>query len=205
MLLGDWFWYAFGEGIVEDYDSENVNPGSYDLTMDDTIMLQVFRGVEYPNTKAKLDEDGYLRFTDPWDGGRKTMFAQFLPGDSFLASTVEYLYLPRWIAMQYLDKSSTGREGISHRHAGWIDPGFKGNLTLEFDVHRSGTLRPFLKVGQIVAHLTFAWRPYDKRKSSKYVHQEGVTKSLNKKLAFRSLIDEQLEEHMSARLGQTRK
>lgn len=194
MVLGDWFWYLFGESVIEDYDNTKVNPGSYDISMDDTILLQVFRGVEYPNTKAKLDEDGYVRFTDPWDGGRKTMLADFAVGDAFLASSCEYLYLPRWVSMQYLDKSSTGREGISHRHAGYIDAGFKGNLTLEFDVHRSGRLRPFLPIGQLVAHATFSMYPYDRRKSSKYVHQSGVTASKNKQLAFRSLVDEQLEE-----------
>ena len=29
-------------------------------------------------------------------------------------------------------KSSTGRIGLEHLHAGWIDPGFCGQLTLEF-------------------------------------------------------------------------
>lgn len=193
MVLGDWYWYAFGDGVLEDFQSEKVNPGSYDVTMDDTIMLQVFRGREYPNTKAKLDDSGYMRFTCPYTGERQTVFSDFDRGDCFLASTMEYFYVPRFISLQYLDKSSTGREGISHRHAGYIDAGFRGTLTLEFDVHRSGRLMPYLPIGQVVASLTWSLYPYSKRKTSRYVGQEGVTGSRNKQLAFKASVDEMIK------------
>ena len=41
-------------------------------------------------------------------------------------------------AALFSKKSSTGRTGLEHLYAGWIDPGFVGQLTLEFTNVRRG-------------------------------------------------------------------
>ena len=54
------------------------------------------------------------------------------PGDFWLASTVETVHMPNNLAAMVNGKSSLGRKGlVIHQTAGFIDPGFKGQITLE--------------------------------------------------------------------------
>ena len=54
------------------------------------------------------------------------------PGEFILASTIEHVEIPDDLVAQVDGKSSLGRLGITaHVTAGWIDSGFKGNITLE--------------------------------------------------------------------------
>lgn len=54
------------------------------------------------------------------------------PNEFILASTYEYIGVPNDLVGLVDGKSSLGRLGITaHITAGWIDPGFKGNITLE--------------------------------------------------------------------------
>lgn len=53
------------------------------------------------------------------------------PGEFCLASTVEKVNIPENYAAQVIGKSSIGRCGLFIHNAGHIDPGFKGNITLE--------------------------------------------------------------------------
>lgn len=188
-MLGDIFWQLFGRQIVEDFNPEKVNPSSYECHLGDEIILQVFRGVEMPDVKARLTDDGQMIYIDHVTGQRVSRQARFDRGDAFLAHTVEYFRLGRFVSLQWLDKSSTGREGLSNRHAGHVDPGFSGQLTLEYDVFRTGYIRPFMPIGQVVASLTWSWTPYNIRKGSKYVGQTGANKSRNRELAFENRFD----------------
>lgn len=54
------------------------------------------------------------------------------PGEFILGSTIEYVSIPEDIVARVEGRSSIGRLGIMvHVTAGYIDPGFKGNITLE--------------------------------------------------------------------------
>lgn len=54
------------------------------------------------------------------------------PGQLVLGHTLEYIEVPANIAIQLSGKSSLGRLGLLiHVTAGWIDPGFKGQIVLE--------------------------------------------------------------------------
>ena len=55
------------------------------------------------------------------------------PGDTMLGSTFEKVRLPADICARVEGKSSWGRKYLLiHCTAGFIDPGFEGNVTLEF-------------------------------------------------------------------------
>ena len=54
------------------------------------------------------------------------------PGEFLLASTYEHVEIPDYLVGIVDGKSSLGRLGVMvHVTAGYIDPGFKGNITLE--------------------------------------------------------------------------
>ena len=55
-----------------------------------------------------------------------------IPPHSFLlATTEEYIELPDNITAFVEGRSSIGRIGLFIQNAGWVDPGFKGKITLE--------------------------------------------------------------------------
>ena len=73
--------------------------------------------------------EGFLSL-DGTNLGYKQITVQ--PNDFLLASTLESVELPSGIAAKVEGKSSIGRKGIFvHVTAGYVDPGWKGRLTLE--------------------------------------------------------------------------
>ena len=103
------------------------------------------------------------------------------PGDFLLGTTEEYIEICDDLAARVEGKSSLGRAGlIPHAAAGFIDPGFKGRITLEISNLAPLPIRlcKGMKIGQI-AFLPLsskAARPYgSKGLGSKYQGQMDVT------------------------------
>jgi dCTP deaminase len=97
------------------------------------------------------------------------------PGEFVLGTTLEHIELPDNVAAQLTGRSSIGRQGIVvHATAGWIDPGFRGQITLEIFNMSHETVA--LERGNRVAQLVFfqlispADEPYD----GQYQDQDGV-------------------------------
>jgi dCTP deaminase len=105
------------------------------------------------------------------------------PGEFLLGSTIEWIEVPNDMVVRVEGKSSIGRKGIVvHATAGFVDPGFKGNITLELS-NLSG--RPFLLLPEMYIcqiSLQFldqpAERPYgSKGLGSKYQDSHGTIAS----------------------------
>lgn len=100
------------------------------------------------------------------------------PGTFLLASTLEFIRLPRDIAGRLEGRSSVGRLGLQvHATAGFVDPGFEGVLT--FELINSGklpiTVFPGMRLGQICFfHVRDVQVPYRKKTFSKYGGRLGV-------------------------------
>ncbi len=99
-------------------------------------------------------------------------------GAFLLASTLEFIRLPRDIAGRLEGRSSLGRLGLQvHATAGFVDPGFEGTLT--FELINSGKLPvrvfPGIRLGQICFfYVPEVQVPYGKKTFRKYVHSLGV-------------------------------
>ena len=100
-----------------------------------------------------------------------------LPGQFVLATTMEYFELPDNLTAFVEGRRSLGRLGLFIQNAGWVDPGFKGEITLElFNANRCAIE---LKAGRRVGQLVFAemdpmaLNPYN----GKYQGQRGATGS----------------------------
>jgi len=103
------------------------------------------------------------------------------PGEFLLATTLERVGISPNIAARVEGKSTLGRLGlIIHSTAGFVDPGFKGNITLEMTNINS---RPIiLRSGMKICQISFyrmdspVERPYGHEKlGSHYQNQSGVT------------------------------
>ncbi len=78
-----------------------------------------------------------------------------LPPHSFiLATTMEYVRLPNNLTAFVEGRSSIGRMGLFIQNAGWVDPGFEGEITLE--LYNANQLPIRLKSGRRVCQLVFA-------------------------------------------------
>lgn len=124
-------------------------------------------------------------FLSPYDNERRYFpdCYTILPGECVLGTTAERIEVPDWLVGRVEGKSSWGRKFLMiHSTAGFIDPGFKGNITLEF-VNLS-QVSQLLKIGSAIAQISFTLtdmrveRPYGSEGlSSHYMNQESVTAS----------------------------
>lgn len=97
------------------------------------------------------------------------------PGEFILGSTIEYVTIPQYIVARVEGRSSVGRLGVMvHVTAGYIDPGFIGNITLELF---NCSDKPFqLSYGDCLCQIVFETlsspckQPYD----GKYYGDKGV-------------------------------
>lgn len=100
-----------------------------------------------------------------------------LPNQFVLATTMEYFDLPNDLTAFVEGRSSLGRMGLFIQNAGWVDPGFKGEITLE--LYNANRCAIELKAGRRVGQLVFAkmdgeaLNPYN----GKYQGQMGATGS----------------------------
>lgn len=100
-----------------------------------------------------------------------------LPGQFVLATTKEYFSLPNDITAFVEGRSSLGRLGLFIQNAGWVDPGFEGEITLE--LYNANRCAIELQAGRRIGQLVFAQldqealNPYN----GKYQKQKGATGS----------------------------
>ncbi len=150
---------ASGRIVITPYEESLVQPASIDIRLDGRFL--VFRNYKYSCIDPKALQEDLTEMVEVEDGEPFIVH----PGEFVLGSTVERIELGGDIAAQLGGKSSLGRLGlIVHATAGFIDPGFKGSITLELSNVANLPIRlyPGMKVGQIsfFAMTTPADRPY---------------------------------------------
>lgn len=172
---------------------EAVQPASVDLRLDlskGVYRLEEWNEVRYvpgwrtpihvPETEILFGPDvrnlpDYRH--DPCSDGRLVLE----PGDCVLASTLELVGLGRMLSAQVSGKSSIGRVFVPiHITAGFIDPGFMGQITLE--IHNASKRRiVFLDqtyVCQLVVSMLLEPAEFEygnARRRSRYWGQTGPT------------------------------
>lgn len=104
------------------------------------------------------------------------------PGELVLGATLESISIPDDLVGWLDGRSSLARLGLMvHLTAGRIDPGWEGQIVLEF--YNSGKLPLRLRPGMVICALSFeqlsspALRPYNKRADAKYKGQRGAVGS----------------------------
>ncbi|MBR3299158.1 MAG: dCTP deaminase [Clostridia bacterium] len=152
--------------IIEPCAAEQIQPASVDIRLGSTFSVvdDTPSGIITLNNEIKyrtITADTYL----------------IMPGQFVLATTMEYFELPDDLTAFVEGRSSLGRMGLFIQNAGWVDPGFKGEITLElFNANRCAIeLRSGRRVGQLVfAQMDeAALNPY----RGKYQGQRGATGS----------------------------
>lgn len=174
--------YSYCRPLVSPFDEDNLQPASYDVHLSPYLV-------------------------DPFDSHRRGLiylddavpYFVLPPNELWLGETSEWFNIPSDIAAKVEGRSSWGRLGLmTHITAGFVDPGFKGTITLElYNVgkhplrlpvtrHRQDSatadVEPIAQVG-FFDLVTSSEKPYDVR--GHYVNQEGPTASKLSKFAMR--------------------
>ncbi len=103
-----------------------------------------------------------------------------IPPHSFmLATTLEWVELPNNVTAFVEGRSSIGRMGLFIQNAGWIDPGFKGKITLEF--YNANSVPIKVSSGRRICQLVFC--KMDKAAQNPYHGKyQGQNKSVGSKV-----------------------
>lgn len=152
--------------VIEPLTDDQIQPASVDIRLGNTFSVvdDTPTGIISLNSQIKY----------------KTITAEkylLLPGQFVLATTMEYFELPNDLTAFVEGRSSLGRMGLFIQNAGWVDPGFQGEITLElFNANRCAIeLQSGRRIGQLVfAQMDEkALHPY----CGKYQGQKGATGS----------------------------
>jgi len=168
---------AKGRIVLRPLDENLIQPASVDVRLGKKLL--VFRRHSSGYIDVKQDQEG---LTEEVELGETEPF-YIHPGEFILASTLEYIAIPEDIVGRLEGKSSLGRIGLLiHSTAGYVDPGWRGHLTLELsNVSKLPiTLYYQMRIGQIsFLRLTSPVdRPYGSPGlGSKYQDDKGPTPS----------------------------
>jgi len=135
-----------GRIVIDPFIPEAVQPSSVDLHLD--RLFRVFRNSRYPFIDVRADQPELTELVEI--GGDDPFILH--PGEFVLGSTFERVGLPNDLVARLEGKSSLGRLGLLiHSTAGYVDPGWEGNLTLELSnvANLPITLYDGMKIGQI--------------------------------------------------------
>ena len=166
-----------GRVIIRPYDPADLQPSSVDLHLDRSF--RVFRNNRYPFIDVRQPQPDLTEML------RIENDEPFIlhPGEFVLGQTVEWVELPDDLVSRLEGKSSLGRLGLLiHSTAGYVDPGWRGTLTLELSNVANLPIALYfgMKIGQIsFFELTSAVeRPYGSPElGSKYQGQSEPTAS----------------------------
>ncbi len=137
---------AAGRVRVEPYDPADLQPSSVDLHLDRSF--RVFRNNRYPYIDVRSPQPDLTELLNVTDDEAFVLH----PGEFVLGQTLEWVELPDDLVARLEGKSSLGRLGLLiHSTAGYVDPGWKGKLTLELsNVAKLPIALYFgMKIGQI--------------------------------------------------------
>lgn len=182
---------------IDDLDTQ-VQPASIDMRLGSEFLEFQRTNIPciHPNRADEVDE--YVRETYVEEGDEFILH----PGDFVLGTTKERVEIPPDLVATVEGRSSFGRLAVVvHATAGFIDPGFCGQITLELS--NLGAAPVALSPGMRVSQLVFtelkspSTRPYGAERGSKYQDQHGprASKIQNDPEFDRSVDDAPLADH----------
>ncbi len=163
-----------GKLSISPIEPNQIQPASVDLTLDNNFLVVD----DFMKESINMNEQINYRKIE-------TNSIVIPPKSFILATTREFVKIPNDIVAFVEGRSSIGRMGLFIQNAGWVDPGFEGQITLELFNANQVPIR--IDSGRRICQLVFNKldRPVDKPYSGKYKGQTGTTGS-------RVFMDEEL-------------
>lgn len=132
-----------GQLISSPLNDDQIQPASIDVTLGNTfsVIRDYANGIIDPSKKTEyrtFEADEFV----------------LLPNQFVLATSREYVKLPNHMTAFVEGRSSWGRLGLFIQNAGWVDPGFEGEITLE--LYNANRCAIKLSAGMRICQLVFA-------------------------------------------------
>ncbi|MGM0592239.1 MAG: dCTP deaminase [Halobacteriota archaeon] len=165
-----------GDLVVEPLDDLDlqVQPASIDVRLGRHFLEFQRANIPCIHPTSEQEVDEYVTKTVVDEGQEFILH----PGDFVLGTTKERVEVPPDLVAQVEGRSSLGRLAVVvHATAGFIDPGYRGQVTLELS--NLGTAPVALTPGMRISQLVFtelrtpSERPYGSARGSKYQDQHG--------------------------------
>jgi dCTP deaminase len=161
------------EQLVTPFDDACINPASIDLRL----------GTSYrrPDKLWELHPGAWTLTDTPPTWAEEQHMPEcgilLAPGEFILCCSLETVRLPVEVCGILYSKSSTGRKGLEHMHAGYVDPGFCGQLTFEFHNVAPWPIKlvPGQRVMQMCIDHMVAPAESDYSVTGRYQNQVGAT------------------------------
>lgn len=168
------------ELMIEPFTSTHVQPASIDLRIGNHFMIIDENSTPFISLEKSVSYKEVCQETI------------IIPPQGFvLGTTIEYINLPNDMTAFVEGRRSIGRLGLFIQNAGWVDPGFEGQITLE--LYNANRVPIELKAGRRVCQLVLAL--LDQKGTAymgKYNGQKRATES-------RIYLDEEYEKVYSSR------
>src|SRR6476646_11213717 len=162
-----------GRITIDPWDPSMVQPASVDVRLGNSF--RVFHNHKIQSIDLADPPRDLTEHVEVGDDGEFVIH----PSEFVLGRTAEHVEIPDDIVCRIEGKSSIGRLGlVVHATAGFVDPGFKGTLTLEITNFNSVpiVLRPHLPICQLsfMALDRPAERPYGHPELGSHYHGQTV-------------------------------
>jgi dCTP deaminase len=151
---------------ISPLNDESIQPASIDCRLGDHFLVVEDRQMQTIDLNSEII---YRQIQGP---------TITIPPHSFLlATTLEFIRLPNNLTAFVEGRSSIGRIGLFIQNAGWVDPGFKGQITLE--LYNANSLPIRLEAGRRICQLVFCSmdQASDAPYQGKYQGQRNATGS----------------------------
>jgi dCTP deaminase len=165
-----------GDLAIEPLDDPElqIQPASVDLRLGRSFLEFQRANISCIHPESERETDEYVEETVVPEDGEYILH----PGDFVLGTTRERVEIPPDLIAHVQGRSSLGRLAIViHATAGIIDPGYRGQITLELS--NLGTAPVALTPGMRISQVLFTElssrtdRPYGSGRGSKYQDQSG--------------------------------
>jgi len=158
--------------------SSQIQPASLDVRLGPDFLIIKIGKITHLDPLRSPDSVRFEveKYTDKYKILNKYERFVLHPNEFLLGCTLEYVQLPQDIAARVEGRSSWGRLGVMvHSTAGFIDPGFCGNIT--FELKNMGKVPVPLYPGIRIAQLSFFEVENDESYDGKYIESFGVVSS----------------------------
>lgn len=169
-----------GDLVIEPLEDPElqIQPASVDLRLDSRFIVYKLPHVPVIDPRTPETMESYTSQLEMAPGEPFVLH----PGEFALGSTMERVRIPNDLVARVEGRSSFGRLAVVvHATAGFVDPGFEGQITLELS--NLGRCAVLLYPGTRISQLVFetmtspAERPYGAARGSKYQGQMGPVMS----------------------------
>lgn len=166
-------WFIENQTLVTcdiPFSDDQIQPASFDFRLGSSF--KCFKNLDDSSTSKLISLDCANEMEE-----MTTNYYILGPGEFVLGTTMEAFNLPDDMTAFVEGRSSVGRLGLFVQNAGWVDPGFSGEITLELYNASPYSIR--LDAGRRIGQLVFAMTgtPVENPYRGKYQGQKGATSS----------------------------